>query len=196
MTIWLVEIQLTFTMTSEPERWILGSDWGLRAFATNWINGLKTIMTRDANKITRLMGLTIMEANKNFKSNRLLRIFGRSNSILKTIVKYLNQLGMSGYSVSARIIGRSIQVTKNSKAVSSRILGTAEIILGYLVITRSTGKHCMSGEYTWLSIGVYRWKGIAKAMNTSSRVISGEYLQSLHVQQTIISNKGLSGWKW
>ena len=78
------------------------------------------IMTRDANKITRLMGLTIMQANKNFKSNRLLRIFGRSNSILKTIVEYLNQLGMSGYSVSARIIRRGIQVTKNSKAVSSK----------------------------------------------------------------------------
>ena len=78
------------------------------------------IMTRDANKITRLMGLTIMQANKNFKSNRLLRIFGRSNSILKTIVEYLNQLGMSGYSVSARIIRRGIQMTRNSKAVSSK----------------------------------------------------------------------------
>ena len=78
------------------------------------------IMTRDANKITRLMGLTIMQANKNFKSNRLLRIFERSNSILKTIVEYLNQLGMTGYSVSARIIRRGIQVTKNSKAVSSK----------------------------------------------------------------------------
>ena len=30
-------------------------------------------------------------------------------------------------------------------------------------------------------------------MNTSSRVISGEYLQGLHVQQTIISNKGSPG---
>ena len=78
------------------------------------------IMTKDANKITRLMGLTIMQASKNFKSNRLLRIFGRSNSILKTIVKYLNQLGMSGYSVSARIIRRGIQVTKYSKALSSK----------------------------------------------------------------------------
>ena len=78
------------------------------------------IMTRDANKITRLMGLTIMQANKNFKSNRLLRIFGRSNDILNNFVKYLNQLGMSGYSVSARIIRRGIQVTWNSKAVSSK----------------------------------------------------------------------------
>ena len=77
-------------------------------------------MTRNDNKITRLMGLTIMQANKNFKSNRLLRIFERSNSILKTIVEYLNQLGMTGYSVSARIIRRCIQLTKNSKAVSSK----------------------------------------------------------------------------
>ena len=118
--IWLVENQLTFKMTSEPEGWILGSDWGLRAFATYWINGLKKIMTRGANKISRLMGLIIMLVSKNFKSNRLLRIFGRSNGILNTFVKYLNQLGMSGYSVSARIIHRGIQVTKNSKAVSSK----------------------------------------------------------------------------
>ena len=107
-------------------------------------------------EITRSMELTIMQVSKNFKSKRLLRIFGRSNGILNTFVKYLNQLGMSGYSVSARIIRRGIQVTKNSKAVSSRILGTTEIISGYLVITRSTGKHCMNGEYTRLSIGVYR----------------------------------------
>ena len=38
-------------------------------------------MTMDVNKITRLMGLTIMQAIKNFKSNRMLRIFGRSNDI-------------------------------------------------------------------------------------------------------------------
>ena len=60
------------------------------------------IMTMDANKITRLMGLIIMKANKKFQSNRLLRIFGRSNGILKTFVKYMNQLGMSGYSIRAR----------------------------------------------------------------------------------------------
>ena len=61
-----------------------------------------------------------MQASKNFKSNRLSRIFRRSNGISKTFVKYINQLGMSGYSVSARIIRRGIQVTKNSKAVSSK----------------------------------------------------------------------------
>ena len=61
------------------------------------------IVTKDANKITILMGLTIMQSSKNFKSNRLLKIFERSNDILNTFVKYLNQLGMSGYSTSARI---------------------------------------------------------------------------------------------
>ena len=54
------------------------------------------------------------------QSNKLLRIFGGSNSISKTIVKHMNNWGMSGYSVSARIIHRGIQVTKNSKAVSSK----------------------------------------------------------------------------
>ena len=60
------------------------------------------IMTRNVNKISILMGLIIMKANKKFQSNRLLRIFRRSNGILKTFVKYMNQLGMSRYSVSAR----------------------------------------------------------------------------------------------
>ena len=53
----------------------------MRAFATNRNNKLKMTMTMDVNKITRLMGLTIMQAIKNFKSNRMLRIFGRSNGI-------------------------------------------------------------------------------------------------------------------
>ena len=51
------------------------------------------IVAKDDNKITILMGLTITQAIKNFKSNKLLRIFGRSNSISKTFVKYINQLG-------------------------------------------------------------------------------------------------------
>ena len=58
------------------------------------------IMTKDANKITRLMGLTIMQASKNFKSNRLLRIFGRSNGILNTFAIYLNSTG------DERILGK------------------------------------------------------------------------------------------
>ena len=60
------------------------------------------IMTMNVIKTTRLMGLTIMQASKNFKRNRLLGIFGRSNGISKTFVKYMNQLWMSGYSISAR----------------------------------------------------------------------------------------------
>ena len=54
------------------------------------------------------------------QSNKLLRIFGGSNSISKTIVKHMNNWGMSGYSISARIIHRGIQVTKNTKAISSK----------------------------------------------------------------------------
>ena len=48
------------------------------------------IKTREVNKITKLMGLTIMQASENFKSNRLLRILGRSNDILKSFAKYMN----------------------------------------------------------------------------------------------------------
>ena len=46
-------------------------------------------MTMDVNKITRLMGLTIMQAIKNFKSNRMLKIYGRSNGISNSFAKHL-----------------------------------------------------------------------------------------------------------
>ena len=113
-------------------------------------------MTKGANKISRLMGLIIMLVSKNFKSNRLLRIFGRSNVILNTFVIYLNPLGMSGYSVSARIIRRGIQVTRNSKAVSSKDPRNNRENFGVSCNNKITGEHCMNGEDTWLSIGVYR----------------------------------------
>ena len=44
----------------------------------------------DFNKISILMGLIIMKANKKFQSNRLLRIFGRSNGISKSFAKHMN----------------------------------------------------------------------------------------------------------
>ena len=56
------------------------------------------IKSRDANRITRLMGLTIKES-KNFKSNRLLRNFRRSNGISKSFAKHL----ISGFE---RILGK------------------------------------------------------------------------------------------
>ena len=74
----------------------------MRAFATYCINRLKMIKTKDDNKITRLMVLTIMQASKKFKNNRLLRIFTRMNGITKALVKYMNQLRISGYSVGAQ----------------------------------------------------------------------------------------------
>ena len=60
------------------------------------------IITKDDNKITRLMVLTIMQASKKFKNNRLLRIFTRTNGTTKTFVKYTSQLRMSGYSIGAQ----------------------------------------------------------------------------------------------
>ena len=60
------------------------------------------IMTKADNKITRRIVLTIMQASKKFKNNRLLRIFRRTNGTMKTFVKYMNQLRMSGYSIGAQ----------------------------------------------------------------------------------------------
>ena len=80
------------------------------------------------------------------QSNKLLRIFGGSNSISKTIVKHMNNWGMSGYSISARIIHRGIQVTRNSKAISSRIIESTTSVSRYLVITRPTGDECKNNN--------------------------------------------------
>ena len=61
-----------------------------------------------------------MQVSKNFKSKRLLRIFQKIEWYFEHFCEILESTGMSGYSVSARIIRRGIQVTKNSKAVSSK----------------------------------------------------------------------------
>ena len=41
-------------------------------------------------EIARNMELTIVPEGKEFRSNRLLRIFGKPNSILKNLVKHKN----------------------------------------------------------------------------------------------------------
>ena len=79
------------------------------------------------------------------QSNKLLRIFGGSNSISKTIVKHMNNWGMSGYSISARIIRRGIYVARYCKAVGTKY-SRKKRIPGYLVITRSTGNEVMDDK--------------------------------------------------
>ena len=52
--------------------------------------GSKWESQRILRNIARHMELTIMQVGKNFKRNILLRIFRRSNGILKTLVKHMN----------------------------------------------------------------------------------------------------------
>ena len=52
--------------------------------------------------IARHMELTKMQAGKEEQEQQATQDFGSPNSILKTFVKYMNQLGMSKYPVSAR----------------------------------------------------------------------------------------------
>ena len=58
----------------------------------------------------------------------------------------MNNWGMSGYSISARIIHRGIQVTRNSKVIISRIIETTTSVSRYLVITRPTGDECKNNN--------------------------------------------------
>ena len=57
---------------------------------TYCINRLKMTKTRDLSRTTSHMELTIMQAGKNFKNNRLQRIFERSKSIPKNFVRHMN----------------------------------------------------------------------------------------------------------
>ena len=61
-----------------------------------------------------------MQESKNFKSNRLLRIFGSSNSILKTFVKCMNNWGWADTRQVRGIICRGIYVARNCKAVGTK----------------------------------------------------------------------------
>ena len=76
-------------------------------------------MTRDANKITGLK-INHNASKQEFQEQQAAEDFRKIEWYFEDFVEYLNQLGMTGYSVSARIIRRGIQVTKNSKAVSSK----------------------------------------------------------------------------
>ena len=76
------------------------------------------IMTRNVNKISILMGLIIMKANKKFQSNRLLRIFGISGGISKTFVKHMNNFGRTDTRPARVIIRRGIHAARNCRAVS------------------------------------------------------------------------------
>ena len=103
---------------------------------------------------------------------------------------------MNGYSVSARIIRRGIQVTKNSKAVSSKDSRNNR---------ENFGVSC-NNKINWETL--YEWRvyviirrglsmgGNCKIDGIKSQENIGEYLRILLVQQTIICNKGLSGRKY
>ena len=74
----------------------------------------------DANKITRLMGLTIMQANKNFKSNRMLKIFGRSNDISR--IGDIHETTGDEWILGKceKFIRSGIHIAKNCKAVGTK----------------------------------------------------------------------------
>ena len=108
-------------------------------------------------------------------------------------MKYLNQLGMSGYSVSARIIRRGIQVTKNSKAVSSKDSRNNRENFG----VSCNNKISWETLYEW-RVYVVIHRGLSMEGNCKNDAIKSqenieEYLRILLVQQTIICNKGISG---
>ena len=62
----------------------------------------------------------------------------------------------------------------------------------HLVITRATRDECKNGKGKKLSIRIYQWSGIAKAVGTKSQENNREYLRNLLVHQEIIWSEGLS----
>ena len=64
--------------------------WWLRAYAHIESIGSKWLRQGMLTRTTSHMELTIMQAGKSFKSNRLQRIFERSKSIPKNYVRHMN----------------------------------------------------------------------------------------------------------
>ena len=61
---------------------------------------------------------------------------------------------------------------RTTRQQAQMILRTTESILEHLVITRATENDCKNDKCMQLSIGIYWWKGIARAMSTK---ISGKH---------------------
>ena len=64
-------------------------------------------------------------------------------------------------------IRRGIQVAKNCKAVGTKYSRNNRENFGVSCNNKINEDDCMNGKCVWLSIEVYRWKGIAKAMAQS-----------------------------
>ena len=65
------------------------------------------------------------------------------------------------------IIHSGIHVAKNSKAVSSKDSRSSKEYFRASCNSKSNWDEGMNDKCTWLSIEVYRWMGIAKAMAQS-----------------------------
>ena len=63
-------------------------------------------------------------------------------------------------------------MAKNFKAIAEGVLGTTESISGHLLETRATRDKGMNDNCMYLSIRIYRWQGIAKAVGTR---VSGKH---------------------
>ena len=78
------------------------------------------IVTKAAHKITILMGLTIMQESKNFKSNKLLRIFRILNIISKNLVKHINNWGWADTRKCEELSVGVFMWVMNCKAVGTK----------------------------------------------------------------------------
>ena len=63
-------------------------------------------------------------------------------------------------------------MAKNFNAIAEGVLGTMDSILGHLLETRATRDKGRNGNSMYLSIRIYRWQGIAKAVGTR---VSGKH---------------------
>ena len=81
-------------------------------------------------------------------------------------------------------------MAKNFKAIAEGVLRTTQSISGHLLETRATRDKGMNGNGMYISIRIYRWQGIAKAVGTRVSENIKEYLWNLLMKQAIIWNVG------
>ena len=134
------------------------------------------------------MEASIMQADKYMQSNSFKEDSRMIGQNFKVSYETYEQLGMDEYSISA---SNYLQGYSCGKELQS----SRHKVFSYQQRARLTGGKSKKDMCIYLSIGIFRWQGIAKATGTKSRENIRGYLWNPSVLQAIIQSEGLSGRK-
>ena len=129
---------------------------------------------------------SIMQADKYMQSNSFKEDSRMIGQNFKVSYETYEQLGMDEYSISASNYLQGYSCGKERQSSRHKVFS-------YQQRARSTGDKSKNDRCMYLSIGIFRWQGIAKATGTKSREKIRVYLWNPSVHQEIIQSEGPSG---